>query len=59
MILFNVVIFKKIIETTIYIVIVETTTIFIIKTTIYNLTKLFFININAIVVAKSIDAIIT
>ena len=59
MILFNIVIFKKIVETTIYIATIETIIDFIIDVTIYDSTRLILVNIDVVVVAKSINAIIT
>ena len=58
---FDVVIFKKIIETTKYIVIIDATTCVIIEITIYinNAIDLILINIEIIITTKSINAITT
>ena len=60
-ILFDVVIFKKIIEMTKYIVIIDATTCVIIEIKIYidNAIDLIFINIEIIITTKSINAMTT
>ena len=60
MILFNILIFKKIIKTIIYIVIMKMTTCIIIEIAIHidNIIDLIFINIEIIIMTKSINTMI-